>query len=117
MKINLKELDSSTWVDYQGDIKLKIRPLSVSKNKELEKECTGSDGKIDPDALNKKLPDYIIEDWEGFIDQDDQPIPCTLEMKVAILNHFHDLRLWALKTATNLFKVKQEQQKKKLADS
>lgn len=117
MKINLSELNESMWVNYKGDVWLEIRPLPASKNKELEKECTDADGKIDRGKLNEVLPDYVIKSWKGLLDQDDQPIPCTLEMKIAITDHFHNIRLWALNTAINLAEVKQEEQKKKASDS
>lgn len=121
MKIDLSKLDDSAWVKYEGGVELKIRPLSASKQEALKNKASSNQiefvngrrvtvQKLNDREYEELLRDWIIEDWRGIVDQGDEPIPCTLEMKMPILDHLHKMRAFALDAALDLQSIKQKDQ-------
>jgi len=121
MIIDLAKIDESAWVPYEGDVELLVRPLSSSKQDEFDKAATADKiefvggrrvtvKKRDEEKYEELLRDWIVEDWKGFVDPEKNPIPCTKEVKIQILDHMHKLRRFALDAALDLHAIKQEQQ-------
>ena len=121
MKIDLNSLNESAWAQYRPGVRLKVRPLSSSKREEFEKLATSNriefvNGRRqtvkepDQEKMEELIRDWIVEDWEGLVDQDDNAIPCTKEMKVLILDYHHNMRMFALDTAMDLEDLKEKQQ-------
>lgn len=85
------------WFTYAGDIEFKIRPLLSTSIKEIELQARTGRQVTDPrtkrlvpevDEIKREnlLADYLLEDWRGVIDEEDKPVPVTLENKKALLN-------------------------------
>ena len=94
----VKETNSEgRWFTYAADIELKIRPVLGTSIREIElsaqtgrKVVDPKTRKMVPEVDEKKredlLTDYIIEDWKGVVDEENHPVPVTLENKKALLN-------------------------------
>jgi hypothetical protein len=128
MKLDLEKLDEGVWVEWKDGVEVKIRPLPVSKSVELQKKATRKkfefvDGRrqttetIDGDKYNDLLQAHLIEDWRGFYDQNDEPIPCNAETKKAILDYMHEFRLFVVMAGRELEAHRQEQQEKEEKNS
>jgi hypothetical protein len=106
LKIDIGHIGESQWREYQPGVRVLIRPLSASKRSELERKATyrknGVD-RIDAEKLENLLRDHIVEDWEGIVGADDQPIPATPENVKLILDHLHGLRQFCMNQAVTLY--------------
>lgn len=98
---NMGGLNPGVWFDYDGGrVCVRAHPQDVIK--EIQEKCVKrwteykpirKHGPVQPiqrtEADEKKLDqmlwDYCVVDWEGFFDIDGEPIPCTLENKVALM--------------------------------
>lgn len=78
-----------TWFDFEmlGDtVRLKIRPLTIGIIDTINKKHKGiKDDATRNEKINQDLIDYLIEDWQGFGDEDGNPLPLTPENKRAIM--------------------------------
>ena len=121
MKINLEQLDEAVWVAWKDGVEIKIRPLPVSRTRELEKRATSKkvefvNGRkqtrevIDDEKFNELLQEHLIADWRGLYDQNGEPISCTPENKKAILDYVHELRLFVVMSGQELEDLRQEEQ-------
>lgn len=119
MKVNLDTLDEAAWFEWKGGVRVLIRPLSVSKTRELKKKATKkafdfSKGrkerieKLDEEKYNRLLQEHIVSDWENIYDQNGHPLPCNPETKAALLDHFHDLRAFCIASAQEFEDYQQE---------
>lgn len=119
MKIDLEKMDDAVWVEWKDGIEVKLRPLPVSKTVEMQKKATKKKVEfeagrkkivevIDNEKFNELLQEHLIEDWRGFFDQNDQPIPCNAETKKAILDYLHELRLFIVMAGGEINEYKQE---------
>ena len=107
LKINTKKFDPNQWPEgvwgtYAPGAKLKIRKVSADVFIELRKpfirtEMQAEKGShrmvpveklTDEEGYNDKLTDYIIEDQEGFGNEEGQafPTPLDLASKKALMN-------------------------------
>jgi hypothetical protein len=117
MRLNLAKMDEAVWVDWKHGVRVKIRPLPTSKAIEIQKRATKRNmvfvngrrefrDEIDNAAYDALLQEHLIEDWDGFVDQNDQPIPCTPENKKAILDFMHEFRLFVVMAGKELEELK-----------
>jgi hypothetical protein len=99
-----KNKDESVWCDYPGikDVSFKIRPLTTKtiENikkpfivKKLQMNSINREMEIieivsDEEAYNQAIIDYLIEDWKGVVDEDENPVECNTENKKEIMNIF-----------------------------
>lgn len=122
--IDIEQLGRPAWVQYKEDFYVKIRPLSSKKRAQLEKECTIErveivrgqkvvSKELDTDKLEEAIREWIIEDWYGPKAPDGKPVACTKEAKLAVLDHYHNLRAFCLNYATDLHAL-DEMRKKEL---
>lgn len=111
MKLDISKLEESAWVEYRDGMEILVRPLPASKRDEFERQAAVYRvdkirnvriKEIDELKQEELLRDYMIEDWRGIVDQNDNPIPCTKENKLLILDHLHELRGFVLKAALDL---------------
>jgi hypothetical protein len=97
LKLSNETNKEGKWFTYATDIELKIRPILGTSIREIELSAQTGRQVVDPrtrkmvpEIDEKKrdelLTDYIIEDWRGVVDDDDKPVPVTLENKKALLN-------------------------------
>ena len=121
MKINLEQLDEAVWVAWKDGVEIKIRPLPVSRTRELEKKATSKkvefvNGRkqtreiIDDEKFNELLQEHLIAGWRGLYDQNGEPIPCLAENKKAILDYVHELRLFVVMSGQELEDLRQKEQ-------
>ena len=100
------DLNPGTWFDMEGGGRLcvrvcagedyrNIRSQSFKRIKEIKSNKTTRamevlryDEEIDPTGalFNELLWDFCIVDWEKFFDKDMNPIPCTKENKILLMN-------------------------------
>lgn len=66
------------WFDFQDGVRLKIRPYPASM---VDISIRGKKGVVfaGEDSLNLFL--YCLIEWEGIVGTDDNPLPCTEEVK------------------------------------
>jgi len=117
------DISEGSWVSYNEDVKIKIRPLTPEKMREASAKYTTKkkygrnvEEKIDTDKLDLFLNDYIIMDWKGFVFGDDNaPFPCNKENKNFIMNKFSDVKIFILEKSNNLAEematIEQEEEK------
>ena len=101
MKLNLKDLNPGTWFQFDendpesGSICLRV--LNAGKLAEIrdktiktQVEYRGTNRfeyqDMDNAARDRIIWDYCIVDWEGLIDDEEVPIECTTETKIALMN-------------------------------
>jgi len=122
MKINFDAIGEGVWVEWKDGVRVKIRPLPVSKTTELQKKATTKKMEfvagrrqvvetVDDEQFNDLLQEWLLEDWSGWDDQNDEPIPCNPKTIKAILDYFHEFRLFVVMTGGELEDHRQEQQK------
>ncbi len=89
------DLNIGEWHALRGgDVRLKVRHLSPKKEREIRKSlglpAYEPDGEQLTEAQQTGLAlaklDWILEAWEGVTDLEGQPVPCTLEAKVALVD-------------------------------
>jgi len=118
MKINLETMGEGVWVEWKDGVRVKLRPLATSKTVELRKAATKKTFEFlngrrnvveetDDEQFNDLLQEHLIEDWDGFYDQNDKPVPCNAETKKAILDYFHEFRLFAVTAGQELEQYRQ----------
>lgn len=83
------------YLDDQGQplTVVTLRQLSADDLRRLRKRHTIATWKnhqrveeLDEDAYTADLIDYLIVEWRGILSEDDQPVPCTREAKLAVAN-------------------------------
>ena len=101
MKFNLKDLNPGSWFYFdETDAesgKICLRVLNAEKLAEIRDktmqtkvEYRGDNryeySDIDHSGRDRIIWDYCIVDWQGLIDDDEQPIECTTENKIKLMN-------------------------------
>ena len=101
MKLNLKDLNPGTWFKFDendpesGSICLRV--LNAGKLAEIrdktiktQVEYRGTNRfeyqDMDNAARDRIIWDYCIVDWKGLTDDEDNPIECTTENKIKLMN-------------------------------
>ena len=83
IKIN-KSKNKERWFDYDEDVKFLIRPFPLS-----QRALTPSG--MDLEKVLLKQASYTLVDWQGIVDEDDNPVKCTDENKEFVLDYSQDL--------------------------
>ena len=93
--------DDGTWFDVEGGGRIKLRIMTPDVNKVIRKKTVkkrvdfkkveGVPSRFEYEEVNEDLQtelfwDYIIVDWENFIDRNGEQIPCTSENKVLLIS-------------------------------
>jgi len=101
MKLNLKDLNPGTWFKFdEGDPEsgsICLRVLNAGKLAEIRDktvktkvEYRGANRyeyqNMDNAARDRIIWDYCIVDWQGLVDDEEVPIECTTETKIALMN-------------------------------
>ena len=101
MKINLKDLNPGTWFKFDesdsesGEICLRvlnsgklaeIRDKTVKTKVEYRGANRYEYQDMDNAARDRIIWDYCIVDWKGLVDDEEVPIECTTETKIAVMN-------------------------------
>jgi hypothetical protein len=88
------------WFEMEGGGRVKLKALTVDDWKKINKATVKHtpiiekvDGKpqlfereiTDRDLQTNMINDLIIQDWENFLDKNENPIPCTIENKNKLL--------------------------------
>jgi len=91
-KVNVK-LTESKWKKFPEDeeIQLKIRPFPVSQGMFIP----GISNETMWEYLLKKFL-YCVEDWKGFVDENDKPLECNEDNKTFVYNYFQDIVTFAI---------------------
>ena len=97
MALKITGKTEARWYLYQGNVRFKIRPMTARVLRDLRQAA--QTGRMMPDPKTRRMMpeiddekyellirDYLIEDWEGVIGDDDQPLPCNAEAKAAVLD-------------------------------
>lgn len=79
---------------FGGDVVLHVRHTSPKKMREIRKSiglpAWRPDGEKLSDDQTERLQvavlDWTLASWEGVVDPDGNPVPCSAEAKVALLN-------------------------------
>lgn len=97
MKFNLDDLNPAAWFDHPTENgRIQVRALSVEELQKINKKTTRTkieyrrgqrfEVEIVDQEENQNLTwDYCITDWENILDQDENPMPCTLENKKLLM--------------------------------
>lgn len=107
-------LPEGIWGNYCEGVRLKIRKLSSEalrflkkKHSKIVMELDSRSRrmvpleKIDDDAFEDAITDYLIEDWEGIGDEAGNLLPLNLESKMLIMDKLF-LREWIWSFAQTL---------------
>ncbi|WP_185982980.1 hypothetical protein [Aureimonas mangrovi] len=100
LKINATAVEEGAWVDNipeLGGIRLKVRGHGNAHYRRLQSrliEATPRSqrqrGSVDSDVMdqitNKCLAQTVLLDWDGLLDDNDQPIPFSAEAALAYLS-------------------------------
>jgi len=97
LKLTKQQSTDGRWFKFNSDIEFKVRPLLATTVREIE--TSAQTGRQIADPRNKRLvpeidekkredllTDYLLEDWKGVIDEEDNQVPITLENKKALMN-------------------------------
>lgn len=98
--VNLEE--NGVWVDFGDGIRIRVRRIRSKKSlevrKELERPYT-SDIRKGPlpestmeTLLLQQMAHALVVDWEGIVDDNEQPIPCTPDNITEVMAVLTDLR-------------------------
>ena len=101
MKLNLKDLNPGTWFKFdEGDPEsgsICLRVLNSGKLAEIRDKTVKTKVEyrganryeyqdMDNAARDRIIWDYCIADWKGLVDDEEVPIECTTETKIALMN-------------------------------
>ena len=111
-QVRLDRGQAGVWVDYQSGARVKIRPLTKSKIRELRDAATVTRTEwqrgqrveirtLDDAAYDRALSEYLIEDWSGF-EQRGVPIPCNPETKLLLMDQVLDFANFVADAALNI---------------
>jgi len=96
--------DDARWFDLGDGGRVKLRTIGAEEFKEIRRkvakrgrkfilnpatramECVTFEEDVDEELQSLLFWDRVICDWEGLFDQDDQPIECTPENKVLLMD-------------------------------
>ena len=96
-KLSKKDPNPGTWFKFDEDDpesgEICIRAVNDKKRREIDKKCRKKQEifrkgqryekeEIDDALFSEMLWDYVIADWKGLLDDDDNPIECTKDNKV-----------------------------------
>ncbi|MBW2062650.1 MAG: hypothetical protein JRI95_13965 [Deltaproteobacteria bacterium] len=86
-----------------------------TSRKRVSRVINGRQDYIEEDELNQAafvddMTDLIMLDWEGLLDEDNNPVPCTRENKLALSNAYPKLGT-AILEAANWAMTRHEQMK------
>ncbi len=88
------------WFEMDGGGRVKLRTIPAEsfkeirkktvKKKEVFKKVEGTPWRFEYEDVNEDLQnelfwDYVIVDWEDFVDKEQKPIPCTKENKTKMM--------------------------------
>ena len=113
VKLFQEEDSVGVWVNYRDDARVKIRPISKSKIRELRAQATSSEREwkngqiVERNGVNERLydrllADYVIEDWENFQDQDGQDLPCDVQHKYLMIDQVFEFSRFVHTASTNI---------------
>jgi len=90
MKIDTGKMSyEATWEEYEPGVKVKVRPYPASMG-----GITLKDGAIQLTNDERfRVFDYSAEAWDGITGGDDNPLPCTSEVKKIIFDFEMDVDL------------------------
>ena len=122
---------NEAWVEYNEDVKFKLRALDRKTMSELRKKATKKKytatpsgrqivEEVDDELFDALVFDHIISGWEGIVDEEGKPLPCTKENKLMLVNSAPTLANWLLDEAMALFETlsrKKEEELKNLKTS
>jgi len=108
-----RDAAAGVWCEYEPGVRVKIRPLTRSLFRNLQREATTRETvvergrravqeKVDQDALDRLLYSRLIEDWEGVVDPEGAALPCTDEMKNMVCDCLGGLAAWVIEEAGSL---------------
>lgn len=101
MKFNMKDLNPGTWFKFNEDDpesgSICLRVLNAGKLAEIrdktiktEVEYRGENRyeyqKMDNAGRDNIIWDYCIVDWRDLVDDEENPIECTTENKIKLMN-------------------------------
>ena len=101
MKFNMKDLNPGAWFKFEPDDpesgEICIRVLNAEKLAEIRNETIKTkveyrnDNRfeyqdIDHSARDSIIWNYCIVDWKGLVDDEDNPIECTPDSKMQLMN-------------------------------
>lgn len=79
MLINIDNLRyEARWFDYQDGVRLKIRPYPASMSNVI---IRAGKGVVLEGEESLKMFVYCLIDWDGVVDANGKPLPCTDEIK------------------------------------
>ena len=107
------KLKEGVWCEYQPGVRVKIAPLdkpgfrairsaAMRKDLVIEKGRRIVEEKPDEELMDHLLFRRVIVDWEGIVDADNNPIPCTDEMKDVLTDTLLGFASWVLEEAMAL---------------
>lgn len=103
MIINLEELNTGTWFPWKDGAEVCVRVCAgddfadlKSKSVKIRSEVVWDPRTRQPQKVREEIRDdrvytsllwdYCIVDWRNILDAKEQPIPCTKEMKLLLMN-------------------------------
>lgn len=94
-----KPTGEGRWFTYQEGVEIKVRPITTTVLKDINKKASTSRMELDPrkgrmapvddvdkDVFENELADYLIEDFKGIGDEAGSPLAATRENKRLILD-------------------------------
>ena len=107
MQINLTDPNPPVKFYFNEDAPdsgyLLLRRVSTAEGQRIRKLCSKKQppeykrgqrfelpDKIDEERLAREIWDYSIAGWDGLTDQNGDPIPCTTDMKIKLMQESPD---------------------------
>lgn len=129
LDFNGNGLPEGIWGEYCEGVRLKIRKLTRESLRFLKKKhCKITmeldprtrrmmpTEKIDDDAYEDAITDYLVEDFEGIGDADGNPLPLNLESKMLIMDKL-SLREWIWSFAQTIEVAEAEKKEAEIKNS
>ena len=109
MRLDLSNLNPPAWFDHSEDKEARIclriasakdleeiRKATVKRRKEYRRGQRFEYEEIDEDRQSALTWQTCILDWEGLYDHENNPIPCTDENKVLLMQHSPVFSKWVV---------------------
>jgi len=97
MRINIDKIGKPVWVNWKQGVQLQLYPLSMTKMQEILRKATtkkisfekGQRIETEEFDMKKYLKEVanLIANWKGIVDQNDEPVQCTDEIKFKLLDY------------------------------
>lgn len=97
---------SGFWMDYNEEVKVKVRPITKSLMRSFRKKATTKKGFRGAGDINEEVYDaaifeHAIEEWEGIFKPSGEKLECNKMNIGLVVSRFINFSAWVVEACMN----------------